>query len=314
MAFVKYNRDLIKILSSPRGKLEANVTLSKSTWFRVGGPAEVMFWPADIDDLIVFLRNKPDEIPVTIIGAGSNLMVRDGGIPGVVIRLGKLFHESSISGSKIRVGGGDSNIKLANIARKNGISGFEFLCGIPGTVGGSIRMNAGAYGFEIKDILEEVTALNKQGVLRDFSASELKYSYRNLGIGADLIFISGLFNGSPASVSKIDARMRDIQEERSITQPVKTPTGGSTFKNPPGHKAWELIDAAGCRGLSRGDAIVSIKHCNFLINKGSATANDLERLGEDIRHRVFENCGIRLEWEIQRIGTGTENKPQELRV
>ena len=175
-------------------------------------------------------------------------------------------------------------------------------------------MNAGAYGFEIKDILEEVTAINKQGVLRDFSVSELKYSYRNLGIGADLIFISGLFNGSPASVSKIAARMRDIQEERSITQPVKTPTGGSTFKNPPGHKAWELIDAAGCRGLSRGDAIVSIKHCNFLINKGSATANDLERLGEDIRHRVFENCGIRLEWEIQRIGTETENKPQELRA
>jgi UDP-N-acetylmuramate dehydrogenase len=288
------------------------VSLSKSTWFRVGGPAEVMFWPADLDDLITFLQNKPDAVPVTMIGIGSNLMVRDGGIPGVVIRLGKIFEEVSIRGMEIIAGGGLSNLRLANFARNYEISGFEFLCGIPGTVGGSIRMNAGAYGFEIKDILQRVTALDKKGNLKDLSVSELKYSYRHSNLKKDLIYIGGYFKGSPAAAIKIAERMTVIRQEREFTQPVKMPTGGSTFVNPPGYKAWELIDAAGCRGLMRGGAIVSEKHCNFLINTGSASSADLEGLGEEVRRRVFEGCGIKLDWEIQRLGVGPQNISWEL--
>jgi UDP-N-acetylmuramate dehydrogenase len=273
-----------------------------------------MFWPADLDDLITFLQNKPDAVPVTMIGIGSNLMVRDGGIPGVVIRLGKMFEEVSIRGMEIIAGGGLSNLRLANFARNYEISGFEFLCGIPGTVGGSIRMNAGAYGFEIKDILQRVKALDKKGNLKDLSVSELKYSYRHSNLKKDLIYIGGYFKGSPAAAIKIAERMTVIRQEREFTQPVKMPTGGSTFVNPPGYKAWELIDAAGCRGLMRGGAIVSEKHCNFLINTGSASSADLEGLGEEVRRRVFEGCGIKLDWEIQRLGVGPHNISSELRA
>jgi UDP-N-acetylmuramate dehydrogenase len=312
MRVSKFSDDLIRQLPSSRGRIEANVSLSKSTWFRVGGPAEVMFWPADLDDLITFLQNKPDAVPVTMIGIGSNLMVRDGGIPGVVIRLGKIFEEVSIRGMEIIAGGGLSNLRLANFARNYEISGFEFLCGIPGTVGGSIRMNAGAYGFEIKDILQRVTALDKKGNLKDLSVSELKYSYRHSNLKKDLIYIGGYFKGSPAAAIKIAERMTVIRQEREFTQPVKMPTGGSTFVNPPGYKAWELIDAAGCRGLMRGGAIVSEKHCNFLINTGSASSADLEGLGEEVRRRVFEGCGIKLDWEIQRLGVGPQNISWEL--
>jgi UDP-N-acetylmuramate dehydrogenase len=312
MRVSKFSDDLIRQLPSSRGRIEANVSLSKSTWFRVGGPAEVMFWPADLDDLITFLQNKPDAVPVTMIGIGSNLMVRDGGIPGVVIRLGKMFEEVSIRGMEIIAGGGLSNLRLANFARNYEISGFEFLCGIPGTVGGSVRMNAGAYGFEIKDILQRVTALDKKGNLKDLSVSELKYSYRHSNLKKDLIYIGGYFKGSPAAAIKIAERMTVIRQEREFTQPVKMPTGGSTFVNPPGYKAWELIDAAGCRGLMRGGAIVSEKHCNFLINTGSASSADLEGLGEEVRLRVFEDCGIKLNWEIQRLGVGLQNIPREL--
>jgi UDP-N-acetylmuramate dehydrogenase len=312
MRVSKFSDDLIRQLPSSRGRIEANVSLSKSTWFRVGGPAEVMFWPADLDDLITFLQNKPDAVPVTMIGIGSNLMVRDGGIPGVVIRLGKIFEEVSIRGMEIIAGGGLSNLRLANFARNYEISGFEFLCGIPGTVGGSVRMNAGAYGFEIKDILQRVTALDKKGNLKDLSVSELKYSYRHSNLKKDLIYIGGYFKGSPAAAIKIAERMTVIRQEREFTQPVKMPTGGSTFVNPPGYKAWELIDAAGCRGLMRGGAIVSEKHCNFLINTGSASSADLEGLGEEVRRRVFEGCGIKLDWEIQRLGVGPQNISWEL--
>jgi UDP-N-acetylmuramate dehydrogenase len=312
MRVSKFSDDLIRQLPSSRGRIEANVSLSKSTWFRVGGPAEVMFWPADLDDLITFLQNKPDAVPVTMIGIGSNLMVRDGGIPGVVIRLGKIFEEVSIRGMEIIAGGGLSNLRLANFARNYEISGFEFLCGIPGTVGGSIRMNAGAYGFEIKDILQRVKALDKKGNLKDLSVSELKYSYRHSNLKKDLIYIGGYFKGSPAAAIKIAERMTVIRQEREFTQPVKMPTGGSTFVNPPGYKAWELIDAAGCRGLMRGGAIVSEKHCNFLINTGSASSADLEGLGEEVRRRVFEGCGIKLDWEIQRLGVGPQNISWEL--
>jgi UDP-N-acetylmuramate dehydrogenase len=312
MRVSKFSDDLIRQLPSSRGRIEANVSLSKSTWFRVGGPAEVMFWPADLDDLITFLQNKPDAVPVTMIGIGSNLMVRDGGIPGVVIRLGKIFEEVSIRGMEIIAGGGLSNLRLANFARNYEISGFEFLCGIPGTVGGSIRMNAGAYGFEIKDILQRVTALDKKGNLKDLSVSELKYSYRHSNLKKDLIYIGGYFKGSPAAAIKIAERMTVIRQKREFTQPVKMQTGGSTFVNPPGYKAWELIDAAGCRGLMRGGAIVSEKHCNFLINTGSASSADLEGLGEEVRRRVFEGCGIKLDWEIQRLGVGPQNISWEL--
>ena len=310
----KFSNDLIGQLPPLRGRIEPNIDLSKSTWFRVGGPAEVMFWPADVDDLIMFLQEKPDTVPVTVIGIGSNLMIRDGGVPGVVVRLSKIFSEISITGMEIIAGGGLSNFRLANIARKHEISGLEFLCGIPGTVGGSIRMNAGAYGFEIKDILQSVKALDEKGNLIDLSVSELKYSYRHSDIKKELIFIGGCFRGSPAAIVKITDRMRAIKEERESTQPVKTPTGGSTFVNPPGYKAWELIDAAGCRGLIRGGAVVSEKHCNFLVNLGSASAADLEGLGEEVRYRVFENSGIKLDWEIQRLGVGLQNILREVNI
>ena len=314
MEVSKFSDDLIRQLPLSRGRIEANASLSKSTWFRVGGPAEVMFWPADLDDLMTFLQNKPNAVPITMIGIGSNLMVRDGGIPGVVIRLGKIFEEVSIRGMEIIAGGGLSNLRLANFARNYEISGFEFLCGIPGTVGGSIRMNAGAYGFEIKDILQRVTALDKKGNLIDLSVSELEYSYRHSDIKEDLIYIGGYFKGSPAATIKIAERMTVIRQEREFTQPVKMATGGSTFVNPPGYKAWELIDAAGCRGLMRGGAVVSEKHCNFLINTGSASSADLEGLGEEVRRRVFEGCGIKLDWEIQLLGIGPHNISSGLRA
>ena len=312
MKISEFSDNLIRQLPPSRGRIEANVSLSKSTWFRVGGPAEVMFWPADLDDLITFLQNKPDGTAVTMIGIGSNLIVRDGGIPGVVIRLGKMFEEVSINGMDIIAGGGLSNLRLANYARNNGISGFEFLCGIPGSVGGSIKMNAGAYGSEFKEILRGVTALDKKGNLIDLSIPELKYSYRHSDIEKDLIYIGGYFSGLRSAATKITERMAAIRQERGLTQPVRMPTGGSTFLNPPDHKAWKLIDAAGCRDLTRGGAIVSQKHCNFLINTGSASSADLEGLGEEIRHRVFEDCGIKLNWEIKRLGIGRQNIPRGL--
>jgi UDP-N-acetylmuramate dehydrogenase len=302
MAAPKFPDDLFPRLPATLGRIETNADLSKSTWFRVGGPAEVMFWPADLNDLMNFLQNKPDDVPITIIGIGSNLMVRDGGVPGVVIRFSEVFTKISVEGLEITAGGGVSNLRLANAARECGIAGFEFLCGIPGAVGGAVRMNAGAYGSETKDIVQRVRALDVKGNLIELSVAEMKYSYRHSEAPADLIFIDASFKGEPGNTREIADRMKEIRAERALTQPVKTPTGGSTFTNPPGAKAWELIDQAGCRGLMRGGAIVSEKHCNFLINTGSATAADLEGLGEEVRRRVFESSGIQLEWEIRRIG------------
>ena len=302
MAAPKFPDDLFPRLPATLGRIETNADLSKSTWFRVGGPAEVMFWPSDLNDLMNFLQNKPDDVPITIIGIGSNLMVRDGGVPGVVIRLSEVFTKISVEGLEITAGGGVSNLRLANAARECGIAGFEFLCGIPGAVGGAVRMNAGAYGSETKDIVQRVRALDVKGNLIELSVAEMKYSYRHSEAPADLIFIDASFKGEPGNTREIADRMNEIRAERALTQPVKTPTGGSTFTNPPGAKAWELIDQAGCRGLMRGGAIVSEKHCNFLINTGSATAADLEGLGEEVRRRVFESSGIQLEWEIRRIG------------
>jgi UDP-N-acetylmuramate dehydrogenase len=306
MSTLKFNDDLISRLSPTKGRMEANAELSKSTWFRVGGPAEVMFWPADLDDLMAFLKNKPEDVPVTVIGIGSNLMVRDGGVPGVVIRLGEVFNNISADGLEITAGGGVSNLRLANAARECGISGFEFLCGIPGSVGGAVRMNAGAYGSEIKDVVQHVRALDGKGNLIELSVAEMKYSYRHSEAPEELTFIDGCFKGTPGVTEEIADRMKAIRAERELTQPVKTPTGGSTFTNPAGVKAWELIDHAGCRGLMRGGAVVSEKHCNFLINTGSASAADLEGLGEEVRRRVFETSGIKLHWEIRRIGVAID--------
>ena len=302
MAAIRHSNDLINRLPKVRGQLTQNVELAKLTWFRVGGPAEVLYRPADEADLIKFLKGLPTEIPVTILGVGSNILVRDGGIPGVSIRLGSGFHHISICGKTVTVGAGTPNLKLANAAREEALAGMEFLCGIPGTLGGSIRMNSGAYNSEIKDLLESVRALSNSGEEIALSAKEMKFSYRHAGVSQDLIFVEARLNGQPGDRARITEKMAQIQSERKITQPAKQPTGGSTFTNPWGRKAWELIDKAGCRGLTRGDAQVSNKHCNFLINLGKATAADLEGLGEDVRMRVYENSGIKLEWEIKRIG------------
>ena len=306
MAEAIFADGLFERLPPVRGRIETNADLSKSTWFRVGGPAEVMFWPADLRDLAEFLQDKPEDVPVNIIGIGSNLMVRDGGVPGVVIRLGDVFTKISVDRLEITAGGGVSNLRLANAASECGITGFEFLCGIPGAVGGAIRMNAGAYGSETKDIVQHVRALDGTGNIVELTVGEMKYGYRHSQAPDDLIFIDGCFKGVPGNFSDIADRMKEIRSERELSQPVKTPTGGSTFTNPPGATAWELIDQAGCRGLMRGGAIVSEKHCNFLINTGYASAADLEGLGEEVRRRVFEKSGIKLHWEIRRVGVPIE--------
>jgi UDP-N-acetylmuramate dehydrogenase len=298
----KFTNDTISRLAVPKGRLEANADLSKSTWFRVGGPAEVMFWPVDLDDLSAFLQTKPDDIPITVIGVGSNLMIRDGGVPGVVIRLGENFSNIVVDDLDVTAGCGASNLRLANTMRERGIAGFEFLCGIPGSIGGAIRMNAGAYGSETKNIVQIVRALDGKGNVIEIPVSEMKYGYRCSKTPENFIFIDGCFRGVSGVLSEIADRMNSIRVERESVQPLKTLTSGSTFTNPPGYKAWELIDKAGCRGLVLGGAIVSEKHCNFFINTGLATAADIEGLGIEVCRRVFENSGIHLEWEIQRIG------------
>ncbi len=296
-------KELIGRLPLLRGKLHSDVALGETSWFRVGGAAEVFFKPADADDLVYFLKNTPTGIPVTTIGLSSNLLIRDGGIPGIVIKLGKGFGGITIEeGHKIRAGTGVPDTKLARAAADAGIAGLSFLRGIPGSVGGAIRMNGGAYGAETKDVLIEVRAVTRDGETKVLSNKDLGFSYRHSDVEEGLIFTEALFQGKPGDADKIRAEMNDITDSREETQPVKSRTGGSTFKNPPGQKAWELIDAAGCRGLTTGGAQVSEKHCNFLINTGEASAADLEDLGEEVRRRVKEKCGVGLEWEIRRIG------------
>jgi len=312
MAAPRFPDGLMAKLPPVKGRLEENAELAKSTWFRVGGPAEVMFQPRDLKDLTNFLAHKPDDVPITIIGIGSNLMVRDGGVPGVVIRLGEVFTDISVDGLEIVAGGGVSNLRLANAARDAGIKGFEFLTGIPGAVGGALRMNAGAYGAETKDIVQSVKAIDEQGAIIELSVDDMKFSYRHSDAPADLIFVEGRFKGEAGTTAGIGARMKSIRAQREQSQPIKTPTGGSTFTNPPDAKAWELIDQAGCRGLMRGGAVVSEKHCNFLINTGSATAADLEGLGEEVRRRVFETSGVKLEWVIRRIGVPGQPSVEEV--
>jgi UDP-N-acetylmuramate dehydrogenase len=286
-----------------RGRLLANEPLAPLTWFRVGGPAQVLFMPEDETDLAYFLAHLPAEIPVTVVGLGSNLIVRDGGVPGVVIRLGRGFGDVKVEpGERVRAGTAVPDVKVSRTAQEASIAGLAFFRGIPGAIGGALRMNGGAYGRETKDALIEARGVDRQGNVQVFGNADLHYTYRHCGAPDDVIFTEALFQGAPGDAKAIAAEMDKITESREATQPIKSRTGGSTFKNPPGHKAWQLIDAAGCRGLQVGDAQVSEMHCNFLINLGNATATDIETLGETVRRRVKENSGVELEWEIKRIG------------
>jgi UDP-N-acetylmuramate dehydrogenase len=296
---------LIDRLPAVRGRYSEGAELAKVTWFRVGGPAEVMFRPVDRDDLATFLAGKPADVPVTVIGVGSNLLVRDGGVDGVVVRLGRGFTEISVEDATVTAGAAALDLNVAIAARAAGIAGLEFLSGIPGLIGGALRMNAGAYGREMTDVTLEAEALDARGELHRVSHDELGFTYRRSSVPADWIFTGARLKGEPGDKQAIAARMDEIQKARAETQPLRTPTGGSTFKNPDdakGRKAWQLIDEAGCRGLRIGDAMVSELHCNFLINTGAATAADIEALGEEVRRRVFAMSGVTLEWEIKRIG------------
>jgi UDP-N-acetylmuramate dehydrogenase len=281
----------------------ANQPLAELTWFRVGGPAQLLFMPEDEQDLAYFLTHLPAETPLTVIGLGSNLIVRDGGIPGVVIRMGRGFSNVSVEeGARIRAGVAVPDVKVARAAQEAAIAGLSFFRGIPGAIGGALRMNGGAYGGETKDVLIEARGVDRSSRIRAFNNADMHYSYRHCGAADDVIFTEALFQGTPGDAAIIAAEMDKITESREATQPIKSRTGGSTFKNPPGRKAWQLIDAAGCRGLTVGAAQVSQLHCNFLINRGGATAADIETLGETVRARVRETSGVELEWEIKRIG------------
>jgi UDP-N-acetylmuramate dehydrogenase len=286
-----------------RGRLLANQSLAELTWFRVGGPAQVLFTPMDEDDLAYFLSALPDEIPLYVVGVGSNLIVRDGGMPGVVIRLSpRGFGETGATGDIVSAGGAALDKRVAETAAAANLGGLEFFFGIPGTVGGALRMNAGANGSETRNVLFEATGISRDGKMQKFANADMKFVYRNSGVDPSIIFTSARFRGVPAAPEAIRARMNEVQTHREIAQPIREKTGGSTFKNPPDNSAWKLIDAAGCRGLRVGGAQVSEMHCNFLINTGAATGHDIETLGETVRARVKEICGIELHWEIKRIG------------
>jgi UDP-N-acetylmuramate dehydrogenase len=286
-----------------RGRLLANESLAPLTWFRVGGPAQVLFTPADADDLGYFFAHLPEELAVHTIGVGSNLIVRDGGLPGVVIRLSpRGFGETTVSGDIVTAGAAALDKRVAEVAAAAHVSGLEFFFGIPGTIGGALRMNAGANGGETKDVLIEASGIGRDGETRVFSNADMKFVYRSSGVDPSIIFTSARFRGVRAAPDTIRARMNEVQAHRETAQPIREKTGGSTFKNPPDNSAWKLIDAAGCRGLKLGGAQVSEMHCNFLINTGDATAHDIENLGETVRARVKQSCGIELQWEIKRIG------------
>lgn len=304
---------LIDRLPKVRGRLRADEPLARFTWFRVGGPAEILFEPEDLDDLQVFMAARPRDVALTVIGGTSNILIRDGGIPGIVIRLGKAFAEITTDGEKVMAGAAAADINIARRAADAGIGGLEFMVGIPGTLGGALRMNAGAYGTEIADVFDSATALDADGNLHALSAAEMGFAYRHADIAEDMIFTSAVLKGQAGDAAVIRARMKEIQEARESSQPVRERTGGSTFANPVGHKAWQLVDAAGCRGLQIGGAQVSEAHTNFLINTGDATAADLEQLGEEVRRRVMENAGVQLHWEIRRLGVPKQKELREIR-
>jgi UDP-N-acetylmuramate dehydrogenase len=303
LTFPDITPDIKAVMPGLRGRLLPNQSLAELTWFRVGGPAQVLFTPSDEDDLAYFLAHLPRELPVCVVGVGSNLIVRDGGMPGVVIRLSpRGFGEIAGQGDIISAGAAALDRRVAETAAAANLSGLEFLFGIPGTIGGALRMNAGANGSETKDVLIEAVGVTREGKKRAFSNSDMQFNYRNSGVDASIIFVSARFRGEIAAPEAIRARMNEVQNHRETVQPIREKTGGSTFKNPPGQSAWKLIDAAGCRGLRVGGAQVSEMHCNFLINTGNSTAQDIEILGETVRTRVKEHSGIELHWEIKRIG------------
>jgi len=295
------NINIIDQLPSVRGKLIKNAPLKNMTWLRVGGNAEILFQPKDQDDLLTFLKNCTYS-KITIIGASSNLLIRDGGIDGIVIKLGRAFSSIKVNKTQIEAGCGAMDFNISKIAQKNLITGLEFLCGIPGTLGGAIKMNAGAHGSEIKDIISSITITDSKGNLKTINKDEMGFSYRKTNTPKDWFFLSAILNGNKGEKKIIDEKMKSIQNKRLDSQPIREKTAGSTFANPDGMKAWELIDKAGCRGLTIGDAMMSKHHCNFMINKGNATATDFESLGEEVRKRVKKNSGIDLRWEIKRIG------------
>jgi UDP-N-acetylmuramate dehydrogenase len=285
-----------------RGSYTNGAPLKDLVWFRAGGAAEVLFRPADADDLATFLAARPRDMNVIVIGVGSNLLVREGGIPGVVIRLPAAFGKVAVDGVRIRVGAAALDAAVSRAAADAGVAGLEFLRGIPGTIGGALKMNAGCYGNEIKDIFIEATAIDDDGNKHVLKPADMGFVYRKSSVPEDFIFVEAVFEGVKDKSSAVRARMEALLEQREAAQPIKSKTGGSTFKNPPGHKAWQLIEEAGCRGLKRGAAQVSEKHCNFLINTGEASAADIEALGEEVRARVKEKFGVDLEWEIKRVG------------
>ena len=290
------------MLPPVRGSVARDAALKDMVWFRAGGAAEILFRPADVEDLAMFLAARSCDIRVQVIGVGSNLLVRDGGVDGTVIRLPASFGRIEAEGTRVRAGAAALDAHVARVAADAGIAGLEFLRGVPGTIGGALRMNAGCYGREIADIFVEATALDDRGNKVTLTRADMGFSYRKTAARDDLIFVEAVFEGTPDAPDAIKARMEELAANREASQPIRAKTGGSTFKNPPGQKAWELIDRAGCRGLTHGAAQVSEKHCNFLINTGAASAADIEALGEEVRRRVRETQGVALEWEIKRIG------------
>ena len=301
MALETARGHLIDRLAKPRGRLAADAPLGAQTWFRTGGPAEVLFRPADTEDLASFLKALPAEVPVTVLGVGSNLLVRDGGIKGVVIRLMRGFTGVTVEGTEVVAGAGAPDLHVALTAREHSLAGLEFLSGIPGTIGGAFPTNAGAYGGELADVLISAEVVDRAGNVFTVTPAKLGLAYRHSKAPKDWIFTSARLRASPGDQMTIARRIAEIDSARAESQP-RSRTGGSTFANPPNLKAWELIDSAGCRGLRIGDAQVSEKHCNFLINRGNATATDIESLGEEVRSRVFQKSGVLLQWEIRRIG------------
>lgn len=314
MAVQRTEVGLIEKLPHVRGSYETFADLAPKTWFRVGGPAEVLFTPADAEDLAHFLSQKPKDVPLTVIGLASNLLIRDGGIPGVTLKLGRAFNTIEAAGTILRCGGSAVDAAVATAARDHAIAGLEFLTGIPGTMGGAVRMNAGAYGREIQDVLISATAMDDKGKVHKLSREELGFSYRHCATPENWVFIGAELKGVSGNPDTITARIREIRSEREDAQPIQSRTGGSTFANPPEAKAWELIDRAGCRGLIRGGAQISEKHCNFLINTGSATASDLEGLGDEVRRRVRDVTGIPLTWEIRRVGVKATDESAPLHL
>jgi len=303
MTYPDITADLKALMPELRGRISANAFLHEITWFRVGGPAQVLFRPADEADLCYFLSNLPADIPKSVIGLGSNLLVRDRGLKGVVIRLGRGFSTiQAEDGYRVRAGTGVPDVQVARAAAEAGITGLAFYRGIPGSIGGALRMNAGAHGAETKDVLLETRAIDPSGKVHILSNADMGFTYRHCGVARDWIFSEALYQGRPGDPDEIRKEMEEVARYREQHQPTRERTGGSTFKNPPGYSAWKLVDEAGCRGLRVGGAMISEKHCNFLINAEDATAEDIETLGETVRARVKDTSGIELQWEIIRIG------------